>query len=55
MHLQSPLKKLHKYKKGDFPVAEKLSNETISLPVHEFLTVNQLNFMCDKIREFYLK
>ena len=25
------------YKKGDFPFAEKLCDETISLPIHEFV------------------
>ncbi len=55
MHLQSPLKKKFNYKKGDFPIAERLSNETISLPVHEFLNTSQLKYMCDKIKEFYLK
>ena len=32
----SPAKFL-KYKKGDFPVAEKLANTSLSLPVHEFI------------------
>ena len=36
MHLQPAAKKFG-YKKGDFPVTEKISQSTISLPVHEFL------------------
>ena len=53
MHLQYPVKKTFKYKKNDFPEAERLSKETISLPVHEFLNINELKFMCNKIKEFY--
>ena len=55
MHLQTPLKKTYKYKLGDFPNAERLSKETLSLPVHEFLDLSQLKFMCNKIKEFYSK
>ena len=55
MHLQTPLKKTYKYKLGDFPNAERLSKETLSLPVHEFLNLRQLKFMCNKIKEFYSK
>ena len=36
MHLQPAAKYLN-YKKGDFPMAEKLAKTTLSLPVHEFI------------------
>ena len=52
MHLQKPFKKLG-YKKGDFPISEKLSKNTISLPVHEFLKKEDLDFMIKKIKLFY--
>ena len=52
MHLQKPLKKLG-YKKGDFPISEKLSKNTISLPVHEFIKKKDLDFMIKKIKLFY--
>ena len=55
MHLQKPAKDKFGYKKGDFPVSERLSNETISLPVHEFITKKQLNFMINQIKIFYSK
>ena len=55
MHLQAPSKKIGNYKKGDFPFAEKLCNETISLPVHEFITKNQIKYMVKNINEFYSK
>ena len=50
MHLQ-PAAKKYGYKKGDFPVAEKLSQTSISLPVHEFVTKKDLKFMANIILE----
>jgi aminotransferase EvaB len=55
MHLQKPSKKKYGYKKGDFPISEKLSNTTISLPVHEFIKKKELNYMIKRIKEFYSK
>ena len=37
--------------KGDFPIAEKLSNEVISLPVHPHLTKEQLDCIINAFRE----
>ena len=53
MHLQ-PAAKEFGYKKGDFPIAEAICNSAISLPVHEFITPEQREFMIEKITEFYL-
>jgi aminotransferase EvaB len=52
MHLQ-PAAKIYGYKKGDFPVAEKLCNTTLSLPVHEFITKESLDYMVEKINNFF--
>jgi dTDP-3-amino-2,3,6-trideoxy-4-keto-D-glucose/dTDP-3-amino-3,4,6-trideoxy-alpha-D-glucose/dTDP-2,6-dideoxy-D-kanosamine transaminase len=52
MHLQRAANK-YGYKKGDFPVAEHLSSSTLSLPVHEFVTIEQLDLMIDAVRKFY--
>ena len=41
MHLQ-PAAKKYGYKKGDFPKSEKLSETSISLPVHEFVNKRDL-------------
>ena len=54
IHLQ-PAAKYLKYKKGDFPVAEKMANTTISLPVHEFINTKNLDYMIRLIKEFYNK
>lgn len=52
MHLQ-PASKAFGYKKGDFPVSENISGSVMSLPIHEFITEEQLNQMVDVIKEFY--
>ena len=53
MHLQ-PAARDYGYKLGDFPVAEKLSSSTLSLPVHEFITQKQLDEMIAAVKDFYL-
>jgi dTDP-4-amino-4,6-dideoxygalactose transaminase len=52
MHLQ-PASKDFGYKNGMFPVAEMISNATMSLPVHEFINESHLDLMVQVIREFY--
>ena len=55
MHLQIPSKKIGNYKRGDFPFAEKLCDETVSLPVHEFVTKKQIQYIIKNINYFYSK
>lgn len=52
MHLQPAAKKLG-YKKGSFPIAENLSKNIFSLPVHEFITRKQMDYVIKQIRNFY--
>ena len=52
MHLQ-PAAKSYKYKKGNFPKAEQIANSTISLPVHEFIKRGEINYMLNKIKQFF--
>ena len=52
MHLQPAAKSLN-YKLGDFPNAEHISAKVLSLPVHEFISEEQLDFMIEKIKKFY--
>ena len=51
-HLQKAYKYLG-FKKGDFPIAEKLSNKSLSLPIYPGLNEFQINYICDSIREFF--
>ncbi|MBM3255572.1 MAG: DegT/DnrJ/EryC1/StrS family aminotransferase [Candidatus Omnitrophica bacterium] len=50
LHLQEVYKNLN-YKKGDFPVAERVAEEVISLPMYPHLKPAQINFICDKLKE----
>ena len=52
MHLQ-PAAKIYGYTKGDFPIAEKIANSTISLPVHEFIKDKDISHMLSKIKIFF--
>ena len=52
MHLQPAAKKFN-YSLGDFPVAEKLAQNTISLPVHEFISEEQIFSVSKLIKKFY--
>lgn len=51
LHLQPVYKNLN-YKRGDFSVTEKVSDEIVSLPMYPELTFEQVDFICAKIREF---
>jgi len=52
LHLQEAYKYLG-YKKGEFPVSEKLSEQVLSLPMHTELTGEQLEYITSAIREFF--
>ena len=54
IHLQDAAKYL-RYKKGDFPVAEKMANSSLSLPVHEFIGPRHIQHMVNSIEKFYKK
>ena len=47
LHLQECFKYLG-YKSGDFPVAEMISNEIMSLPMNPYLTKNEINYISEK-------
>jgi len=52
LHLQ-PAAKFLKYKHGDFPIAERMANTSLSLPVHEFIKEKDIKFVVDLIDKFY--
>lgn len=51
LHLHPHFTKLG-YKEGDFPVAERLAKEVLSLPVHPSLTKEEIGLIIDKIKEY---
>jgi len=54
LHLQ-PAARYLKYKRGDFPLAEKMANTSISLPVHEFIREKDIKYVVNLINKFYSK
>ncbi|KKP66013.1 MAG: hypothetical protein US66_C0009G0015 [Candidatus Moranbacteria bacterium GW2011_GWD2_37_9] len=54
LHLHEHFRKMG-YKEGDFPVAEKLSKQVLSLPVNPHVTEEETKKIIDKIIEFSKK
>lgn len=52
LHLQKAYKD-SRYQKGDFPVAERLSQTVLSLPMHTELSENDLKYISDQIHAFF--
>ena len=52
LHLQKAASKFG-HKKGDFPIAEKICDKVLALPINQYLTLNQISFVSEKINEFY--
>jgi dTDP-4-amino-4,6-dideoxygalactose transaminase len=54
MHLQACFSDLN-YKKGDFPQAEHAALHTLALPIYPELSDDQIEYVVEKIKGFYLK
>ena len=53
LHLQTAFSYLE-YKEGDYPVSERLSKTVLSLPMHPYLKLEDIEKICEQIK-FYLK
>jgi dTDP-4-amino-4,6-dideoxygalactose transaminase len=54
LHLQKCFSNLG-YRKGDFPVTEKLADECLSLPLFPHMKDDEIEYVCDKIKHFFKK
>ncbi len=52
MHLQPAARDLG-HQQGDFPIAEALCDSVLSLPVHEYIRTEQIEFVAAEIGRFY--
>ena len=52
IHLQPAAKSLG-HKKGDFPVTERQADRILSLPIHQFLSLDDQIYVADEIKAFY--
>ncbi|PIV69155.1 MAG: hypothetical protein COS08_05290 [Euryarchaeota archaeon CG01_land_8_20_14_3_00_38_12] len=53
IHLQPIYRELYKYKGGEFPESEKHAEKCLSLPMFPDLKKNEIEYVCDRIKEFY--
>ena len=53
LHLQEAAKELG-HKLGDFPVSEKQADEILTIPAHQHITPEQIEYTIEAIRSFYL-
>jgi dTDP-4-amino-4,6-dideoxygalactose transaminase len=53
-HLQKAYEHLG-FKRGDFPIAEEISNSALSLPVYPGLKPSEVDYICDSIRRYFSK
>jgi dTDP-4-amino-4,6-dideoxygalactose transaminase len=51
-HLQKAYKDLG-YQKGDFPLAEKIADTCLSLPIYPGLTSDEVSLVCQNIQHFF--
>jgi dTDP-4-amino-4,6-dideoxygalactose transaminase len=54
IHLQKAAKDLG-YKRGDFPLCERQATEVLTLPAHQHITDEQINYVISVIRDFYAR
>lgn len=52
LHLQKCFSYLG-YKKGDFPVSERISTEILALPIYPEMTIDEVEYVCETIKNYY--
>lgn len=51
IHLQPYLRKQFRYKRGDYPIAERIASQTLALPLYIGLTEQDVSHICQEIQE----
>ena len=52
LHVQACFQDLG-YKKGDFPIAERVASEIIALPIYPEMRTDEVEYICETIKSFY--
>ena len=52
IHLQPAAIKLS-YKSGDFPISETQAERILSLPIHQYLTNDEILYICETVNKFF--
>jgi dTDP-4-amino-4,6-dideoxygalactose transaminase len=53
IHMQPIYREMFGYKGGEFPLSENLCREVLSLPMYPTMSEEEVDFVSEKIREFY--
>ena len=53
IHLQTAFLADYDWRPGQFPVAERLARQLLCLPIRPDLSINELDYVCDRVREFF--
>ncbi|HOJ52807.1 MAG TPA: DegT/DnrJ/EryC1/StrS family aminotransferase [Syntrophales bacterium] len=51
IHLQPFYRKMYGFRKGSFPVAESVAERTIALPFYNYLSEEDIRYVCDSLKE----
>ncbi len=52
--MQPIYRQLFGFKSGDYPESEEVSKECLSLPMHPFLSEDDIQYVCEMVRKFHL-
>jgi perosamine synthetase len=55
IHLEPFYVEMFSYKRGSFPITEKISNSTIAFPFYNNLTEEEINYICDSLENIISK
>jgi dTDP-4-amino-4,6-dideoxygalactose transaminase len=53
VYLVGPIRKKYEYRRGDFPLADKICDEILSLPVGPWFTDDQIDYVADQVQAFF--
>jgi len=51
IHLQPFMKKMFEFKKGDFPIAERIASETLALPLYIGMNKKDVQYICSQLKK----
>ena len=53
IHLQPVYREMFHYEEGAFPNSEELCRKALSIPMHPYLTIDEIKFVSERIHEYY--
>jgi len=54
IHLQPVYRELYGYKGGEYPKSEELCKTCLSIPMHPFLTSDEIKYVSEKVHDFFV-